>query len=40
MNKPSETEPIKTKEKIRYFKLPFTRTFPKFNENKLQKLTK
>ena len=40
MNKPSETEPSKTKENIRYFKLPFIRKFSKFIENKLQKLTK
>ena len=40
MNKPSETETSKTKENIRYFKLPFIRKFSKFNENNLQKLTK
>ena len=42
MNKPSETNPIKTKENIRYFKLPFIGKFSKFIdvENKLQKLTK
>ena len=40
MNKPSETEPSKTKENIRYFKLPFIGKFSKFTENKLQKLTK
>ena len=40
MNKPSETEPSKTKENIRYFKLPFLGKFSKFTENKLQKLTK
>ena len=42
MNKPSETNPIKTKENIRYFKLPFIGKFCKFIdvENKLQKLTK
>ena len=40
INKPSETDPIKTNENIRYFKLPFIGTFSKFTENKLQKLTK
>ena len=39
-NKPSETDPIKTNENIRYFKLPFIGKFSKFTENKLQKLTK
>ena len=37
---PSETERSKTKENIRYFKLPFIGNFSKFTENKLQKLTK
>ena len=37
--KPSETEVIKTKENISYFKFPFTRKFSKFTENKLEKLT-
>ena len=40
MNKPSETEPNKTKENIRYFKLSFIGTFSKFTEHKLQELTK
>ena len=40
INKPSETDPVKTNDKIRYFKLPFTGKFSKFTENKLQKLTK
>ena len=40
INKPSETDPIKTNENIRYFKLPFIRKFSKFTENKLQKLVK
>ena len=40
MNKPSETDPSRTKENIRYFKLPFMGKFSKFNENKLQKLTR
>ena len=40
INKPSETDPIKTNENIRYFKLPFIGKFSKFTENKLQKLTK
>ena len=40
MNKPSGTEPSKTKANIRYFKLPFIGKFSKFNEKKLQKLTK
>ena len=40
MKKPSETDPIKTKENIRYFKLSFIGKFSKFTENKLQKLTK
>ena len=40
INKPSETEPIKTNENIRYFKLPFIGKFSKFTKNKLQKLTK
>ena len=39
MNKPSETEPSKSKENILYFKLPFTGKFCKFTENKLQNLT-
>ena len=39
MNKPSETEPSKSKENIPYFKLPFTGKFCKFTENKLQNLT-
>ena len=40
MNKPSETNPSKTKENVRYFKLPFIENFFKFTGNKLQKLTK
>ena len=40
INKPSETDPIKTNENIRYFKLPFIGKFSKFTENKLRKLTK
>ena len=40
MNKPSETDPSKTKESIKYFKLLFIGKFSKFAENKLQKLTK
>ena len=40
MNKPSETEPSKTKETIWYFKLSFIGKCSKFTENKLQKLTK
>ena len=40
MNKSSETEPSKTNENIRYFKLPFILIFSRFTENKLQKLTK
>ena len=40
MNKPSETKQSKTKENIRYFKLPFIGKFSKFTENKSQKLTK
>ena len=40
MKKPNETEPSKTKENIRYFKLPFVEKFSKFTENKLQKLAK
>ena len=40
INKSSETDPIKTNENIRYFKLSFIVKFSKFNENKLQKLTK
>ena len=40
MNKPSETEPSKTKENIKYFKLPLIGKFSKFTEKKLQKLTK
>ena len=40
MNKPSETEPKKTKEIFWYFKLPFIGKCSKFTENKLQKLTK
>ena len=36
----SETEPSKTKENIRYFKLPFIEKLSKFTENKLQKQTK
>ena len=39
MNMPSETEPSKAKENIRYLKLPFIRKFSKLTENKLQKLT-
>ena len=33
-------QPSKTKENIRYFKLPFIEKFSKFIENNLQKLTK
>ena len=33
-------QPSKTKESIRYFKLPFIEKFSKFIENNLQKLTK
>ena len=40
MSKNSETEPSKTKENIRYFKLSFIGKFSKFTEDKLQKLTK
>ena len=40
MSKPSKTEPGKTKENIRHFKLSFIRKFSKFPEQKLQKLTK
>ena len=40
INKPSETDLIKTNGNIRYFKLPFIGKFSKFTENKLQKLTK
>ena len=40
INKPSETDPVKTNDNIRYFKLPFIGNFSKFTENKLQKLTK
>ena len=40
MSKNSETEPSKTKENIRYFKLPLIGKFSKFTEDKLQKLTK
>ena len=40
MSKPSKTEPGKTKENIRNFKLSFIRKFSKFPEHKLQKLTK
>ena len=40
MKKPNETEPSKTKENTRYFKLPFVEKFSKFTENKLQKLAK
>ena len=40
MNKPSETDPNKTKENVRYFKLPLIGKLSKFTENKLQKLTK
>ena len=40
MNKPSETEPSKTKENIRYIKLLFIEKFSKFTESKLQKWTK
>ena len=40
LNKPKETDPIKTKENIRYFKLSFIGKFLKFTENELQKLTK
>ena len=40
INKPSETDPVKTNDNIRYFKLPFIGKFSKFTENKLQKLTK
>ena len=40
MNKPSETEPSKTRENVSYFKLPFRGKFSKFTENKLQILTK
>ena len=40
INKPSETDPIKTNGNIRYFKLPFIGKFSKFTEDKLQKLTK
>ena len=40
MNKPSETEPKKTKEIFCYFKLPFIGKCSKFTENKLQNLTK
>ena len=35
-----ETSPIKTKENIRYFKLPFVGKFSKYTQQKLQKLTK
>ena len=34
INKPSETEPNKTEQNIRYFKLPFIGTFSKFTESK------
>ena len=40
INKPSETDPVKTNENIRYFKLPFIGRFSKFTENELQKLAK
>ena len=40
MNMPSETEANKSKENIRYFKLPFIGKFSKFTGNKLQKLTR
>ena len=40
INKPSETDPVKTNDNIRYFKLPFIGKFSKVTENKLQKLTK
>ena len=40
MNKPSETEPSKTKETNWYFKLSFIGKCSKFTQNKLQKLTK
>ena len=40
INKPSETDPVKANDNIRYFKLPFIGKFSKFTENKLQKLTK
>ena len=40
INKPSETDPVKTNENIRYFKSPFTGKFSKFTKNKLQKFTK
>ena len=40
MNKPSKTEPSKTKKNIQYFKLPFMGKVSKFTDNKLQKLTK
>ena len=40
INKPSETDPVKTNDNIPYFKLPFIGKFSKFTEIKLQKLTK
>ena len=40
INKPSETDPVKANDNIRYFKLPFIGKLSKFTENKLQKLTK
>ena len=40
MNKPSETDPSKTKENFQYFKLSFIGAFSKFTKNELQKLTR
>ena len=40
MNKPSETDPSKTKKNFQYFKLSFIGAFSKFTENELQKLTR
>ena len=40
INKPSETDPSKTNENIRYSKLPFIGIFSKFTENKIRKFTK